>query len=277
MADWWEKYKDNSESAQPSQAAPIATVQPQAQLSIPVNTPNVPPRGTGFQTTTNTGLEELDEFRERKRQLATEDARRMLESSKLTEMQNADRASYVESGKAAQQVKRVLGNLTKLEELPATKDIHTGPFSEVWLKAGQAARDLFPGKDKPDIFPKDQAISSAEALQKLGIILSTQSTKELTSRPAVFEFMKNLEANPGLMIRPETRKILAGILEKDADRHIELGKHALRAKDYYEFANKLDEVNADPKHQYEFPKEFQQGGKEPTKKEIAPGIRKIEQ
>lgn len=271
MADWWDKYTTQPDNTG-RQIAPSISAAP---TSVPVNTPTVPPRGAPFNSTTNTGLEELDPLKEWKLQWQTEEGRRQQESTKLTEMQNADRASFVESGKAAQNVKRVLENLNKLEDLPATKDIHTGPFSEVWLKAGQAARDLFPGKDKPDLFPKDQAISSAEALQKLGIVLSTQSTKELTSRPAVFEFMKNLEANPGLMIRPDTRKILSGILSKNAERDIELGKHALRSKDYYEFAKKQDEVNADKKYQYEFPKEFQLGNKEPTKQEIAPGIRKI--
>lgn len=53
---------------------------------------------------------------------------------------------------------------------------------------------------------KDQAdaesTGDAQALQKLTVKLATQSTKELSTRPAQMEFLKNLENTPGLAMTP---------------------------------------------------------------------------
>lgn len=237
-----------------------------------------PPEGS-FKPSTNSGLESLNELEEYDRQQKTETTRRGLESSKLQELRNKELETAAEHGGAAIKTKQLLNILGKLEELPETKNIHTGPLAEPWLKMMQAVKGSLPESfGSAELFPKDQAISSAEALQKLGIILSTASTKELTSRPAVFEFMKNIESNPGLMIRPETRKILTGILNKQADRDIELGKHALRSKDYFEFVKHQDRINSSPEYQYDFPEEMKTTKEDETNlkkrhKEIAPGIR----
>ena len=228
---------------------------PSDSTNIPVNTPNVPPRGEPFSPNVMPEMEEVNPIVEYGRQQKVESARRQKESDELTAMQGADRKQHAERGANATKLRQVVDVLDKLEDLPATQNIHTGPLSEIWLKAGQIIKDVFPGAPE-SIFHKDQSISSAEALQKLGIILSTQSTKELTSRPAVFEFMKNLEASPGMSVRPETRKILTGILRTEADKDIELGKHALRARDYYDFVKEKDRVNEDPKYKYQFPDEF---------------------
>lgn len=281
MADFWKDLEAEFKAPQKLQGQVPAQVDnsvgrfavspsavPNAQKTVPI-TPSLvqptPPDGS-FQTGTNTGLEALDPIKEWQRQQTTESARRVQESTKLQEMRNKEMEDAATHGASAYKTKQILQTLKKLENLPETFNIHTGPLSAPWLAAMQTIKGSLPESiSSSDLFPKDQAITSAEALQKLGIVLATASTKELTSRPAVFEFMKNIESNPGLMVRPETRKILTGILEKNADRDIELSKHALRSKDYFEFVKHLDRIHSDPAYEYTFPDSQTNPKKEETK------------
>lgn len=130
----------------------------------------------------------------------------------------------VETGNEAGKTLRLLDAVKSLEALPGTKDMHTGPWAEKILNVNKILTDL----GLPQIQSTD-ANTSAEVLNKIGIILATQATKELTSRPALLEFQKNLEANPNIFLTPDGRRTMVDFISQVSKQNMEIGKLAQKA------------------------------------------------
>lgn len=261
MPNWWDKYTQDQGTPEPQ------------------NTQGpVPPVGQGFSPTTNSGLEELNQLNEFKRQNEVETARRGAEAQGLQEIRNKDRSQAYDAGNAALETKKLLNIYKQIEEMPTTENIHTGPLANRWLAMGQVIRDILPKGVGDTFFPSDKAVSSAELQQKLGQVLATSATKELTSRPSQFEFMSNIATSPGIQVRPETRRNLVGVLNAHADRLIELGRHAVEDETYQDYVKNKNRIYTDPKYDYKMSEELMQPKNKaetlPQSIEIAPGVRR---
>lgn len=89
-----------------------------------------------------------------------------------------------------------LRNNAELSKL--SQDVGLGNTAPVAMALKSWAISLGMDPDQADA----ESTGDAQALQKLTVKLATQSTKELSTRPAQMEFLKNLENTPGLAMTP---------------------------------------------------------------------------
>lgn len=147
-------------------------------------------------------------------------------STKGNEILIAPMESAIESGAAATKTLEVMKALEGMETLDATQGIRTGPWAEKFVKIDQALTDM---GFSPMFNTEPGSLTAAQALGKLGVFLTTQSTKELTSRPAVAEFMKYLETNPSTLVSPDARRTLINYLKQSSTQTKALGEAASNA------------------------------------------------
>lgn len=87
--------------------------------------------------------------------------------------------------------------------------------------------------------PQDEtAIANATDVQKLNSMLSSLSTKQVSSRPGVFEFATFLKNNPSLDMTPESLKKLIGFMRHTANTTMQI------PQDYAQWAK--DDPHGDP-------------------------------
>jgi hypothetical protein len=94
----------------------------------------------------------------------------------------------------------------------------TGPLSPHWLKIKQIAGGFG---------IQTEGVPQAEVITKLNAILASTATKDISSRPAVFEFQKMMENNPGLMNSTEGTLKLIDFLRQQKTRSMGLAKLAM--------------------------------------------------
>jgi hypothetical protein len=99
----------------------------------------------------------------------------------------------------------------------APNDISTGPGAKILLEIKQFARNL--GWDT-------KGVPEAETIDKLNAFLASEATKQISSRPAMFEFSTFMKNNPGLQTSIEGTRKLISILRQGAESDITLGKAA---------------------------------------------------
>jgi hypothetical protein len=122
----------------------------------------------------------------------------------------------IEAGGHAQ---KTLITLNNMEDALANApdNIATGPLSKEWLKIKQFASNL--GFDS-------KGLNESEVVDKLNAFLAGEATKQISSRPAQFEFQTYLKNNPGLMTSLEGTRKLISIMRQGAEQDIGLGKLA---------------------------------------------------
>lgn len=142
------------------------------------------------------------------------------EASKLAAARTAPLTEAIGHGNSAARNQSLLGAFDSIERLPETKNIHTGPYANEWLGFKKTINDVLPGTFD------EKAISSAEAIKKLGAQLAASVSKELTNRPTQFDFKTFLENNPGIEMSPMGRRMLVDVLKQMARQDIALGDEA---------------------------------------------------
>lgn len=118
-------------------------------------------------------------------------------------------------------------------------NISTGPGSEEWLKVKQFAKNL--GFEP-------EGTTESEILKKMNIFLATEATKQISARPAMFEFQQNLKANPGLANSLDGTKALINILRQTTMQNIALGKLAMDEKNAPKWGDVEEKFYSDPNY-----------------------------
>jgi hypothetical protein len=118
-------------------------------------------------------------------------------------------------------------------------NITTGPGADEWLKVKQFAKNL--GFEP-------EGTTESEILKKMNIFLATEATKQISARPAMFEFQQNLKANPGLADSLDGTKALISILRQTTLQNIGLGKLAMDEKNAPNWGDIEERFYSDPKN-----------------------------
>jgi hypothetical protein len=134
----------------------------------------------------------------------------------VTAAKGKQMADAIEAGGHAQ---KVLGTLNTMEDAlnHAPADLNTGPGAKTMLALKQFGANLgFDFKGVPE----------AETIDKLNAFLASEATKQISSRPAMFEFATFMKNNPGLQTSIEGTRKLISILRQGAESDVALGKAA---------------------------------------------------
>jgi hypothetical protein len=93
-----------------------------------------------------------------------------------------------------------------------------------------------------------EGTTESEILKKMNIFLATEATKQISARPAMFEFQQNLKANPGLANSLDGTKALINILRQTTLQNIGLGKLAMDEKNAPNWGDVEERFYSDPKN-----------------------------
>jgi hypothetical protein len=120
--------------------------------------------------------------------------------------------------------RNTLNNLNVMEDAIARggDKIFTGPFAEEAQKLKQAYTNI--------TGEKLDGLQESEVVGKLNAFLAGEATKQISSRPAQFEFQTYLKNNPGLATSIEGTKKLINIMRQTTQQNIKLGRLAMKAK-----------------------------------------------
>jgi hypothetical protein len=135
---------------------------------------------------------------------------------------------------AASHAQKTLLTLNNMEDAlqNAPNDITTGPGAKEWLKVKQFASNL--GFDA-------KGLNESEVVDKLNAFLAGEATKQISSRPAQFEFQTYLKNNPGLMTSLEGTRKLISIMRQGAQLDVGLGKIAGKEENLKDWGDLQDD------------------------------------
>jgi hypothetical protein len=138
----------------------------------------------------------------------------------------AQGADIAKQASAATALMRVLKEVqTTFNELPKSGPGAPGALAEAWRKIGAASQAVTDTLGLPPMIdPK--TVGSLQELNKLTAQLAAVATKNLTARPAVFEFQKFMENNPNASMTPDAMQKIVGFMLADAQRAVDLGAYA---------------------------------------------------
>jgi hypothetical protein len=138
---------------------------------------------------------------------------------------------YVKDAALAVQRLQTLGTLEAATRI-AGRDAWRGPFVAEFAQALNQVVSNFPQLQNrlreimPGIISDPTTLSNTQVIEKIIIELGGQATRELSNRPANFEFATYLRAFPGLTTSYEGALMLIDILRQEQEKKVELGTQA---------------------------------------------------
>lgn len=108
----------------------------------------------------------------------------------------------------------------------------TGPLADIVLKSKQAIASAFN-------IPLE-GVPEAEVASKIGFALASSATREISVRPAMFEFKQALAANPGLLLSPTGSRFMISVMAQSARDNIELAKLAQNRSNWGNWQDVVD-------------------------------------
>jgi hypothetical protein len=178
--------------------------------------------------------DQVPDIAEFKRQIKPPDVA-LTGESELNKLKAKDVGDYIDAGKAAR---------ARLQYANLMQDALNRGGDNIWTGAGaDFVRTVKTALSNAGI---DVAgMGETDVLSKGSILLATEGTKALSSRPSQFEFQKNIEANPGLVMSKPGSQLMLSIIRQQAQADFDLATLARHVKDPTDWADVVDKYYAE--------------------------------
>jgi hypothetical protein len=224
----------------------IPSVAPPTGRTPPPKEPS--PRSAPVMPKTGNPLDAVDPYVEKGRQW--KERAKNIEGANTIRQEDIKKS--IEDGKLASKMLRDIEVLEKLEHMPGTQDISTGPFAKYVTMFKKTWNDAMEKMGKEESKFDTGPMTVEQMFNRIAVGMAANAARQSDPNPTVLQFQKMLETQPGLETTPEGRRQIIQMMRKSIERDIAVGNKGrdLGLESPREWADMIQQIDNDPDYKY---------------------------